>query len=58
MAKIIITGFKKEFTLGSACQVDINDNKSIDAYLNRFHRCYVISRKMQNQVLRKNYTIF
>lgn len=58
MLKIIITGFKKEFQLGSECQVDINDNLSIDKYLNRFHRCYVVSKKMQNKVLRRNYTIF
>lgn len=56
--KIIITGFKKEFTLGAPCLVDVNDNFSIDAYLKRFHRSYVISKKMQNQVLRRNYTLF
>ena len=55
-----ITGFEKEFKLpvDSPCILDINDNKSIDAYLKKYYRMYVISNKMQNQILRKNYTIY
>ena len=56
MYTLKIGNFKKTFKINDR-YTNLKDNEEIHAHLLKYYRIYVISKKMQNAIRIKNYTL-